>query len=309
MLDINENIISSTINNGLIILDENLNICSWNKWLEIRTNIKRDDILNKNICEEFPYINEKKLKRKIKSVLVTKNPSFYSVDPHCYLIKIQVNSIVDKIFEYMQQDITIIPYDVEKKLVCLYIYDNTELNESNLKLKILNKELKELSNKDPMTNTYNRRYFSEISQKYLILSRRNEQDLSILILDIDHFKKINDTYGHNTGDEVIITLAECLKNCLRKSDIVSRFGGEEFVILLYGVCKNNTSQIAENMRKNIEKLVISNEKVDLKFTVSIGGACYDETKDDENLDKTLTRADHALYEAKNKGRNRIIIAN
>jgi len=308
MLTINQNIISSTINNGLIILNENLEICAWNKWLEIRTHIKEEDVLNKNICEEFDYINEKKLKRKINSVLVTKNPSFYSVDPHKYLIKIESNSVVDKIFDYVQQDITIIPYDVEKKLVCLYIYDNTELHESNIKLKALNETLKDLSNKDPMTNTYNRRYFSEISQKYITLSKRNNHNLSILILDIDYFKKINDSHGHNVGDKVIITLADCLKSYVRESDIVSRFGGEEFVILLYDVSEKSASQIAENIRKNIEKLDIETDEGNINFTVSIGVAHYDEIRDDKNLDKTLTRADHALYEAKNSTRNTIRIA-
>ena len=309
MLTINENIISSTINNGLIILDENLRICTWNKWLEIRTDISEEEILGKNICEEFPYINEKKLKRKIKSVLITKNPSFYSVDPHSYLIKIQSNSIVDKIFDYMQQDITIIPYDIEKKLVCLYIYDNTELYESNHKLKVLNEKLTDLSNRDPMTNSYNRRYFSEISQKYITLSKRHKYNMSVLILDIDHFKKINDTYGHKLGDEVIITLANSLNTYVRKSDIVSRFGGEEFVILLYDISKENTLNIAETIRKNVEKLVIKSDEGDLKFTISIGVAIYDEKEDNENIDKTLTRADHALYEAKDSGRNIVRIAN
>ena len=308
MLEINQDIISSTINNGLIILDENLKICAWNQWLEIRTHIKKEDILNKNICEEFPYINEKKLKRKIKSVQVTKNPAFYSIDPHSYLIKIESNSIVDKVFDYMQQDITIIPYDLEKKLVCLYIYDNTELYETNLKLKVLNEKLKDLSNRDPMTNSYNRRYFSEISPKYLILSKRNNDEIGILILDIDYFKNINDTYGHNVGDKVIITLAKSLSNHVRKSDIVSRFGGEEFVILLYNISKENMINLAENIRKKIEDLVVETDQGDLKFTISIGGASYDEIKDNNNLDKTLNRADHAMYKAKNAGRNRVKMA-
>ena len=115
-------------------LDEDLNILAWNKWLEVRTNKKSSEMIGKNICKEFEYINENKLKRKIKSVLITNNPSYYSVDPHRFLIDIKVNTIVNKVFESMQQDITIVPYDIEKKLVCLYIYDNTKLCEINYKL-------------------------------------------------------------------------------------------------------------------------------------------------------------------------------
>ncbi len=103
-------------------------------------------------------------------------------------------------------------------------------------------------------------------------------------------------------------MADCLKNYVRESDIVSRFGGEEFVILLYDVSEKSASQIAENIRKNIEKLDIETDEGNINFTVSIGVAHYDEIRDDKNLDKTLTRADHALYEAKNSTRNTIRIA-
>lgn len=307
MLPINNDIIFNTIDNGIIILDENLNILAWNKWIEIRTCIKKEDILNKNICEEFPYINKIKLKRKIKSVLVTNNPSFYSVDPHKYLIKVESNSIVEKVYNNMRQDITLVAYDLEKKYVCLYIYDNTKFYETSSKLEELNNELIELSNRDPLTQLYNRRYFSDISSKMLNLANRSNHNISAIILDIDNFKLINDNYGHTTGDKVIISVAKKLESIVRKSDVVSRFGGEEFVILLYNVSLSNVKNIAEKIRVSIEDLEIETAHDIIKYTISLGVAQYDKNLDFNNLEHTINRADKALYQAKKSGKNKAII--
>lgn len=305
---IDNNIIFETINNGIIILDENLNILAWNRWLEVRTNKKSSDMIGKNICKEFEYINESKLKRKIKSVLVTKNPSYYSIDPHRFLIDIKVNAIVNKVFESMQQDVTIVPYDLEKKLVCLYIYDNTKLCEINFQLESLNEKLKNLSNCDPLTNVYNRRYFSEVSKQILFSTKKDTQSIGVIILDIDKFKNINDTYGHTVGDKVIISLAQNLKNIVRDSDIVSRFGGEEFVILMYNTNLENTQIVAEKVRKHILNLEVIDGELIIKFTISLGVALYDEIIDNKNIENTLKRADEALYVAKQNGRNQVRVS-
>lgn len=305
-MNIDNNIIFDTIDNGIIILDENLNIKAWNKWLEVKTSIKEADLLDKNICEEFPYINEKRLKRKIKSVLVTKSASYFSIEPHEYLIQIKSNILIGKIFEYMRQNITIVPYDTENNIVCLYIYDHTKLYESNEKLKNLNEELKELSTKDFLTQLYNRRYFSETSSKMLNLSIRNSDKISIILCDIDNFKEINDTYGHGIGDKVIVSLANILKDNSRQTDIIARYGGEEFILLLYNTEIKYTEKIAENIRKIVEKIEIITNKNRLKYTLSLGIAEFNATLDND-LEATINRADKALYKAKINGKNRVEI--
>jgi len=305
---INNDIIFNTIDNGIIVLDENLKIKAWNYWLEIRTHIKQSDILDKKIFDKFSYINEKKLKRKIKSVLVTNNPSYYSVDPHQFLIDIKLNTIIEKVYDSMQQDITIVPYDLEKKLVCLYIYDKTSLCKTNFKLEQLNIQLKDLSNRDPMTQAYNRRYFSEVSKKMLSLSLRNNQSLSLIILDIDKFKDINDSHGHSIGDDVIILLSNTLENLIRNSDINARFGGEEFVILFNDSNAENTYSLANEIRKKVQTLCVKNEDKEVKFTVSIGVAEYNEEIDKKGIENTIKRADEALYIAKENGRNQVVIS-
>jgi diguanylate cyclase (GGDEF)-like protein len=208
----------------------------------------------------------------------------------------------------MRQDITLVAYDLEKKYVCLYIYDNTKFYETSAKLEELNEELQELSNRDPLTHSYNRRYFSDVSQKMLNLASRANHSLSVIILDIDNFKTINDNYGHSVGDNVIITLARSLEEYVRTSDVISRFGGEEFVILLYNVSLNNGKKIAEKIRKNVENLKIETKQGDVEFTLSLGVAQYDKEQDYNNLEHTITRADKALYLAKSGGKNQVIVS-
>lgn len=291
-------IIFDTISNGIMILDENLNILEWNKWLEIKTEIKKNNILNKNLCDVFTYINKDKILRKIKTSFITNNPTFYNVVPHNYLIKIKNNKVVNEIFNYMQQDITIIPYDLEKKLIRVYIYDKTTYCEINYKLK-------KLSNIDPLTNLYNRRYFGEVSKKLLNLALRNNQNICIAILDIDFFKKINDTYGHNVGDEVLKLITKNMNKYIRKSDVLARIGGEEFAILLNNTNEENAFLLAEKIRIAIENLNYINNNKEIKTTISLGISQL--TQEDYDLDSIIIRADKALYEAKNTGRNKSVI--
>ena len=302
---LNNNIIFNTIDNGIIILDENLNVKAWNQWLEIKTDIKASEIYDKNLCEKFSYIDKKKLQRKVKTVLITKNPSFFSVEPHKYLIKIKSNIIIGKVFDSMRQDITIVPYDLEKRLVCLYIYDHTKLHETSEKLKKLNVELKELSSRDPLTHLHNRRYFNESALKMQSLSIRNKHKISIIILDIDNFKNINDEYGHSVGDKVIISLSRILENNCRSSDIIARYGGEEFVILLYNTALEDAKKIAENIRLDIELSEIETKKVKLSYTSSFGVAEF-KLKEDGSLENTINRADKSLYMAKVNGKNTVV---
>lgn len=308
-MTINSNLIFNTVNNGIIILDENLDVLAWNKWLEISTKVQDKEIIGKNICEYFPYINEKKLKRKAKTVLVTNNPSFLSLSTNNFLLDIPVSNVTNKVFESMQQDITILPYDLEKKYICIYIYDNTQMCEVNQKLEKLNDELIDMSHRDPLTQIFNRRYFAEQSEKIKSYSQRNKNiPFSLITLDIDKFKNINDTYGHMVGDEVIIKVAHIIEEEVRNSDIVARFGGEEFVMLLQDCDLKNAYNVAEKTRKDIENAsieIITNKKI--KFTVSLGVAQFD-SRDNDNIESTLSRADKALYEAKNNGRNQTVIS-
>ncbi len=123
------------------------------------------------------------------------------------------------------------------------------------------------------------------------------------MLDLDFFKKVNDTYGHASGDAVLKAFAEIVKNNSRTIDVAARLGGEEFAILLTGADKENAHIIAERLREQVAELVIDHDLGSIMITVSIGAVCV--MKDDTNTDAVMQRADDALYEAKNRGRNQI----
>jgi signal transduction histidine kinase len=139
-------LILDTIDHGIIILDGDLNILFWNKWLAFKTKIESEKIIGCNIFKKFPTINKKRLTRKIKTALLLNTPSFYTIDSQDYLIDIPLSKITDQLFESMQQNVTIVPYDIEKKIVCLYIYDTTSLCSANKRLEETLFELNEYKN-------------------------------------------------------------------------------------------------------------------------------------------------------------------
>ncbi|RLA79931.1 MAG: diguanylate cyclase response regulator [Epsilonproteobacteria bacterium] len=167
-------------------------------------------------------------------------------------------------------------------------------------------ELKLLASTDPMTKLYNRRYFSKISEHIIYLAKRDKKLASVIMLDIDKFKHVNDTYGHNIGDEVIINLSVQLQELTRNSDIICRYGGEEFVILLPDTCVKGAVVISEKIRETVEQLTLTfDENKNINYTVSIGVSEVN-VADDLNIEASLIRADEALYEAKESGRNRVV---
>jgi len=166
-------------------------------------------------------------------------------------------------------------------------------------------ELHYLASIDPMTKLYNRRYLTDISQHIIERAKRDKTKLVVVMLDIDFFKKINDHYGHKVGDEVIVTIATILQSIVRLSDIVCRFGGEEFLLLLPETGVDGGMNISEKIRKAIESSYIeTDENIKIKFTISCGVSEVDLTKD-KNIEPAIQRADKALYVAKDNGRNRV----
>ena len=174
-----------------------------------------------------------------------------------------------------------------------------------LQLQEVQNELKLLASTDPLTKLYNRRYFSEISTHVFNLSQRDNYPLGIIMLDIDRFKNINDTYGHKVGDVVIMQLADLLRSHQRKSDIISRFGGEEFALLLPNTSLEGATVVSEKIRKDVEaSRVDANSGVIVKYTVSLGVSEVD-IQQETSIEKALIRADNALYAAKRAGRNKV----
>jgi len=157
--------------------------------------------------------------------------------------------------------------------------------------------------RDFLTGLYNRRYFFKEVSKYFNDAIENGESFSIAMVDIDHFKKINDTYGHDTGDKVIVKLADLLRSETSKDDIVARFGGEEFCILLKDISSEKAIDSMERIREKVENSVMFSDKdEEIRYTISIGLA----TTYENTLDDTVNEADMHLYSAKEGGRNQVV---
>ena len=158
---------------------------------------------------------------------------------------------------------------------------------------------------DPLTGLYNRRGLFEIGHIEFSRSVRLKRPFSALMLDIDHFKNVNDQYGHPVGDQVLQFLASELHSTIRGTDIVGRYGGEEFVIFLSGSNGKAAMDLAERLRRMIEEAPFFVGEKEIGITISLGVAEYNENS--PNLETLVARADQALYVAKHKGRNRVIL--
>jgi two-component system, cell cycle response regulator len=175
-----------------------------------------------------------------------------------------------------------------------------ELERSNQELH----QLREQVIRDPMTGLYNKRYFSAALATEMERSRRNRLATSLILLDIDHFKRINDTYGHVAGDKVLERLARILEQTVRMIDIPCRYGGEEFAIILPSTPLTIACQVAERVRAAIEETRIALDAQTINITASLGVSSFFDDQESTPLN-LIERADKELYTAKQNGRNRV----
>ena len=164
-----------------------------------------------------------------------------------------------------------------------------------------------MASTDYLTGVMNKRMFNEISEHYFKTAQKNNFNLTLLLLDLDHFKKVNDNYGHQAGDELLKYYVKSIQKLLNTSDIFARIGGEEFAILISQTSDDNAYLLAETIRQKTASLIFSYEEQNIYVTTSIG---ISEIKDtDITFEDVFSRADVALYQAKHEGRNKICFAN
>ncbi|MDO5181879.1 diguanylate cyclase [Legionella pneumophila] len=194
-------------------------------------------------------------------------------------------------------------FDENQQLLITAFAELTALALANVRLR---ENLRYQSIRDPLTGLYNRRYLEDFLFKQLHQAERTKASFAILMLDLDHFKKINDTFGHDAGDLVLKELGQILNSDIRLGDIASRYGGEEFVLLLYDIDAQAAKMKAENLRSAISNLQVKYEAQPVgQITASIGISVYPD--DAKSPAEVIEAADKALYQAKNKGRNKVIL--
>ncbi len=185
---------------------------------------------------------------------------------------------------------------VVKILSVLYEKEQKHTNE-------LLTKLEDLSIKDPLTGVYNRRFLLKYLESGIVLNIENNTPISIIMFDLDRFKRLNDNYGHLAGDEVLRNLCNVFTQNCRSYDIVARYGGEEFMIVLPGAGEETAYRRAEQIRKTVEKAKLCSV-IDEPITISGGVACFEKTM--RTLEEFISVADQYLYLAKENGRNRVV---
>ena len=173
------------------------------------------------------------------------------------------------------------------------------------RLKSLEVELRRLATTDTLSGASNRRYFMEQTEHFFKVARLYNRPMGFLMLDIDHFKRVNDTFGHPVGDEAIKALSAVCRDHLRTNDVFGRLGGEEFGICLPNTDVEGCTILAERLRQAVSEIVLQTGDAEVRFTASIGVACSSKT--DPDIKSQMARADSALYRAKNGGRNQVVV--
>ena len=284
------------VENGILILDRDLKVYFWNSWLELNTSISKTKIENKKLSDFFDNTTLKSLKRKVNITLKLDTATFIDAKINKFLIPINREKITNSIFKFMQQDITIKKFKYD--LVAVLIYDVTPLLEAEYVISRQLEKVKKLATTDNLTQIHNRQKFNTVLEQEIKRAQRHNRKLSLILFDIDHFKLVNDTYGHLVGDDVLKAIVNVVSSLIRKSDVFARWGGEEFTVLLPETDINGAKLLAEKLRSKIDETVF--DVVGHK-TCSFGVSEYIKHSKEE----LINEADEALYFVKENGRNAV----
>jgi diguanylate cyclase (GGDEF)-like protein len=295
------------INVGILTVAPNGTVLQWNRFLHAHTRLSPEQVVGQNLYECFPDLPRDWLENRLRTVFLLKNFAFSSWRQRPYLFRIEGHRPLTGAGEPMRQDCAFIPlvHGSEVVAVSIAIIDATDTYESQTRLDDTLAELAAQSERDSLTGVYNRRKLGQVLDTEIQRARRYHQNLSVLMFDIDHFKRVNDTFGHLVGDEAIRHVAKKAVSTLRATDFVARYGGEEFVAILPGEEISGATIAAERLREAVARPFDALAETPLSVTISVGLTGFrPETADAKTL---LSEADQALYASKQSGRNRVTV--
>ena len=293
---------------GLVVIDRDYTIQIWNGFMENHSGLLPRNVKGKSVFELFEEIPEDWFRRKAESVFLLKNKAFTIWEQRPYLFRFNNYRPITGSAEFMYQNTTFIPLISATGKVthlCLLVYDVTDNATNKQELEKANADLALLSQLDGLTNLFNRNHWQKCIEAEFKRYSRHKQISSLIMIDIDKFKAVNDRYGRLVGDEIIKHLAQVMKEQVRETDIAGRYGGEEFVALLSGTNANDALKLTERLRQAVEASMVVYNGIEIKYTISIGIAEILPTY--ESVHQWLVNVDKALYESKNNGRNTITI--
>ncbi|WP_323754036.1 diguanylate cyclase [Marinobacter sp.] len=297
-----------TVEVGLVVLDLDFRVQAWNGFMENHSGITATQIRGQQIFTAFPDIPKAWLTRKVDAVTTLNTRAFTSWEQRPYLFRFRNARPITGTEEFMYQNLTISPLTnstgkVDK--VCLLIYDVTEFASSKRALERANEQLAKLSMTDRLTRLLNRGTWENLVDAEFERYGRYGQTTTLVMFDIDHFKSVNDTYGHLAGDDVIRHTAQVTRDSIRQSDSAGRYGGEEFGLILPETDAENARILCERIRETIAQSTVNTTAGDIQYTISMGIAQLG--GEPENYMQWMQEADKALYRAKEGGRNKVVI--
>ncbi|MGD9211335.1 MAG: diguanylate cyclase [Desulfobacteraceae bacterium] len=282
---------SDASHDALIMIDSNSGIILWNPAAEVMFGYTKTEALGKNLHD---LIAKSKDAQKARIGM----QKFAKTGEGPVLSSVMEMEAIHKSGKVFPVERSVAPFQFNGKWYAIgSVRDITVRKE-------FEKQLTELARIDSLTGISNRRYFMEEAEKQLQQAIRYKKNFSVMMFDLDHFKCINDTYGHDVGDKVLQSAAETVKSILRNTDIIGRIGGEEFAVAMPETNLALAEQAAERVRLNLMKKAVQTQNETIHFTVSIGICQL--TSPETTLDQLMKKADESLYTAKRNGRNRTI---
>ncbi len=293
---------------GTIVVNRDMEVVFWNRWMEDHSHVLREQILGKVLTEEFPALKQKGFPWKVQTVFRLGNFAFFSQKLHQYLFEFENTKYFRPYLPSMQQSVVLVPLkgsDGTVEHVCVSIFDVTDAVLYQQQLIDSKRKVEELSKTDELTQTNNRRHLITRLNEELSIHQRSGCVLSFILLDVDNFKDVNDQQGHVCGDYVLRELSGILKSGIRQYDILGRYGGEEFAIVVPGAGISEALIIAERLRSGVEKFTFEcdNNKFNISISLGLASTHGDLLRTPEELFKM---ADKCLYRAKAAGRNCVV---
>ncbi|KQQ65515.1 diguanylate cyclase [Pseudomonas sp. Leaf127] len=301
--------VTQNIDVGIVVLDRDFTVQIWNTFMENRSGVVPFDAIGQSFFQLFPEVNRAWFSKKVDNVVTLGTPAFTIWEQRPYLVRFKNYQPITGQEAFMYQNTTLFPLrstNNQISHICLVIYDVTDVATNRHQLLNANNELQRLSSTDRLTGLNNRGHWEESLRQEYARHRRYGTQVAMVMIDIDHFKRVNDTWGHQTGDKVIQVVAEAMRTHIRSADIAGRYGGEEFAVLLPDTDKAGAQVFAERLRKAVEELHVDHDGQQIRCTISLGVADLSQPSTDY---KTLIEAaDQALYQSKKNGRNQVTLA-
>ena len=297
-----------TLDVGLMVLDRDYRVRLWNGFMENHSGQSAAYVIGNDLFALFPDIPEGWFRRKAESVFMLESRAFTTWEQRPYLLRFKNYRPITGTAEFMYQNITLIPLvspNGSIDHIGVIMYDVTDMAIGKLALETANASLARLSRTDRLTELNNRGYWEECLKAEFARFQRTKHPSTLIMFDIDHFKKVNDTYGHQAGDEVIRATSRTLLKSIRTTDIAGRYGGEEFAVILIDTHAEQGLYLAERVRKKIEALTVRFEQLEIRYSISLGIA--EATTAMADHAQWIGSADQALYQAKHGGRNQSVV--